>query len=317
MRAPVHPAYYDHVVRTSLHHLRWEDVDLWLKDETQQVSGSFKFRGGLNAVLTSGRAAFITASTGNHGAGLARAAQLTGGTARVVVPYSCPGVKQERIRAAGADVVLHGSDYDEARAEATALAAATGETYISSFEDACVIRGHAQLFDEACAAGASGVDFTLVPVGGGGLLASALLGAPGRVVGVELDSAPAMSRSLEAGAIQPVDVPVDSQAEGLLVRAVGHLPFRLARARSTRVLAVSEAELVTAVRWCWEHVGVQVELAGAAPVAGLMRLLNDTVTGGRPQRVLCILTGGNIDASAWERASDVRVGGTAGCEASG
>lgn len=316
MRKLIHPSYYDHVVRTGLHHLRWEGVDLWLKDETHQVSGSFKFRGGLNAVLSSAGPAFITASTGNHGAGLARAAQLTGGTTRVVVPHSCPNVKQERIRAAGADVVIHGSDYDKARAEATALAAVTGETYISSFEDARVIRGHAQLFDEACAAGASGVDLTLVPVGGGGLLASALLGAPGRVVGVELDSAPAMSRSLGVGAIQPVDVPVDSHAEGLLVRAVGQLPFRLARARATRVLTVSEAELVAAVRWCWEHVGVRVELAGAAPVAGLMRLLDDTATGWRPQRVLCILTGGNIDADVWERAISVS-GGTAGCEASG
>jgi threonine dehydratase len=303
----VHPDYYRHVVRTELHRVRWEGTEVWLKDETQQVSGSFKFRGSLNVALAAPGARFVTASTGNHAAGLACAARLVGATAIVVLPRSTPDVKQGRVSAAGAEVIVHGDDYDAARQHAIGIAERSKSVYVPSFDDVRIIRGHAPLFDEARWAGAESAEFTLVPVGGGGLLASALLAAPGRVLGVELDTAAAMRSSLAAGQLVRVELPRTTRAEGLMVRQVGTLPFRLAHARGVRVLAVSEAELTAAMRWCWEHTRIQVEAAGGAAVAGLLRLLSESKKPDRPRQVLCVLTGGNISDESWRQAVGLEV----------
>lgn len=302
MHFGLHPHYYRHVIRTELHLVRWEGVDVWLKDETQQVSGSFKFRGCLNFALRTPGARFITASTGNHAAGLAWAGHLAGGAVRVVLPRSTPAVKRDRVTAMGGEVIIHGDNYDAARHYAVDMSIRTGDAYVPSFDDARIIRGHAPLFEEAIQAGAASADVTLVPVGGGGLLASALLAAPGRAFGVELDAAPAMRRSLAAGEQVQIDLPRTASAEGLLVRRVGTLPFRLARARGTSILTVSEQELAGAMRWCWDHAGIRVEAAGSAGVAGLLRMVNDHSEPDRPRRVLCVLTGGNISEESWRQA---------------
>lgn len=317
MARDLHPDYYRHVVKTPLHVVRWEGTDIWLKNETQQVSGSFKFRGNINVVLKMPQASFITASTGNHAAGLAWAAQVVGATATVVVPFSTPQVKQDRVNEAGSQVILHGTSYDEARLHALSLATQTGGVYVPSFDSRLIIRGHAPLFDEALEQGAGSFDLTLVPVGGGGLLTSALITLSSPVVGVELASAPAMHDSLMAGRRIRIEVPSEPGAEGLIVSEVGRLPFWAARARQCPIMLVSADDLAMAMRWCWEQARVCVEGAGAASVAGLLRLLRELPAPDRPRRVLCVLSGGNIGRDAWHRAVGIGTREEAGaCEAS-
>lgn len=317
MAKDLHVDYYRYVVKTPLQKVRWEGTDVWLKDETQQISGSFKFRGNINAVLRTPRTSFVTASTGNHAAGLACAAQLAGARATVVVPLSTPHVKQDRVNEAGGKVILHGANYDEARLHALSLARQTGSVYVPSFDSRLIISGHVPLFEEALQQGSDSFDITLVPVGGGGLLTSALFALASPVAGVELASAPAMHRSLLAGRRVRIEVPSAPGAEGLLVPEVGRLPFNVVRARQCPILLVSSKDLETAMRWCWDQAGVCVEGAGAAAVAGLLQLLRELPPLDRPRRALCVLSGGNIGRDAWHRSTGIRAREeTNGCEAS-
>jgi threonine dehydratase len=298
--------------------VRWEGTDVWLKDETQQVSGSFKFRGNINVVLKNPQAHFITASTGNHAAGLAWASKLMGAKARVVLPLSTPQVKQDRIQEAGAHVIFHGENYDEARLHALSLALKDDEVYVPSFDSKLIVLGHAPLFHESLEQGPDSFDLTLVPVGGGGLLTSALLSLVSPVVGIELASAPAMYESVKAGRRVRIKVPSETGAEGLLVPEVGRLPFSVARTRKCPVILVSPDELRLAMRWCWDQARVCVEGAGAASVAGLLRLLRELPPADRPKRVLCVLSGGNIGKDVWQKSvGEWTGGGVVACEASG
>lgn len=308
MHLHLHPDYDRHVVATPIRCMRFGGVDVWLKDETTQVSGSFKFRGALNFSLHSARGSrFVTASTGNHAAGMAFASRITGSHVTTVVPASTPARKIERVQEAGGDVIRHGADYEESRAFALDLARYLGATYAPSFDDPRIVSGHSRIFSEAKAAGADTVDITFVPVGGGGLLASALLSAPGKVLGVELDISPGMSQSLAAGAVIPVRTArndfIDGMgAEGLIVQNVGNLPFQIARTYRPEIVLVSQRELLDAMGWCWEFPALRVEMSAAASVAAMLRMLRDSPGSERPKSVLCVVTGGNIDEDVWKLA---------------
>lgn len=311
MHLEIHPDYHQHVVVTPTRRVRVGDVDVWLKDETAQTSGSFKYRGALNFSLYSARGTpFVTASTGNHAAGLACASSISGSRVTTVVPNSTPACKADRVQTSGGQVLWHGNDYEDSRKFAIDLAQSVGATYVPSFDDPRIISGHSQLFIEARAAGAANVDTTFVPVGGGGLLASALLSVSGKVVGVELDTSPGMSQSLAAGVVTPVHAECSDSvdgvsAEGLLVRNVGSQTFEVAQACHTELelTLVSKRELIDSMAWCWKHVGIRVEASAAAPVAAMLRVLKElSGSSDCPKSVLCIISGGNIDEKVWNRA---------------
>lgn len=280
---------------------------LYLKDETRQVTRAFKVRGSTRKLERIGAAhgvTVVTASTGNHGLGLATAAAAKGTSAVVYVPAATPKIKLQALDEAGAKVVLVDGDYDDAHARAVEAARGVGRTYVSSFDDLDVIAGHRTLFDE--------IERVIprprrlyVPVGGGGLLAAALtssLGKATEVVGVELDAAPAMHKSLIAGRRVLLPSLDASGAEGLMVRRIGAAPWDVASRARPRVELVNRTELDEATAWIWRCCDIRAEAAGAASVAAALRDTRSMSPLPRDQGVVCVVSGGNVGDVEWRSA---------------
>jgi threonine dehydratase len=259
-----------------------------LKLEQLQLTGSFKLRGALNALLGGPRPErVVTASGGNHGLAVATAAAVLDLPATVYVPESVPAAKARRIEATGAKLVRHGTTYAEAAAAAMTDATAAGRRYLPAYDDPLVIAGQGTCAAEAVA-DASDVDSLVVAVGGGGLAAGTVLGAGGRpVVAAEPVDCAALHAAVAAG--RPVDSTVDSLAASALgATRVGELPFGILR-DAARSVVVSDAEILEARDRLWEEFRLAVEPAGAVPFAAL---LAGHVEGERPCLVLC---GANTD----------------------
>ncbi|MEU9132855.1 pyridoxal-phosphate dependent enzyme [Kitasatospora sp. NPDC048540] len=287
--------------------LGWRE--LFVKDETKQRSGAFKYRGvwRRTGLLPAGTT-LITASTGNHACALAEAARARGQHARIHVPATTPRAKLDRIAAMGGEIVPVDGGYDECEALARAEADAGAGVFVHSFDDPEIIAGHRTLFREAgeqfrtagehfreAGEQAALPDAVYVPLGGGGLITAAIRqwGAAGvRIVGVEYDGAPAMRRSLAAGRRIILDR-VSGLPEGLLVRRIGRHPFDACHARRQRVVTVDDAELHRAMALLWTEAGIRAEGAGAAALAAALR------EGTPDERALAVVSGGNIDESVW------------------
>jgi len=293
-----------HVRRTPLLELRqtlrqplpWDVV---LKLESLQVTGSFKPRGALNALLSLPRAEIargvVTASGGNHGLGVAYAARTVGVPATVYVPETAPPVKQQRIVAWGATVRLVGREYAEAAAAAGDDAARTGKPYLHAYAEAPIIAGQGTVALELVEdAGAPALDYLLVAVGGGGLIAgmaTAVSEMPWlTTVGIEPEGAATLSEAWQAG--RPVDVSrLDSFASDALgARRVGDLNYALARQHVARVELVTDDDIRVAQRFLWEEAQLVAEPGGAAALAGLLSGKARVPEGARVAVVVC---GGN------------------------
>jgi threonine dehydratase len=285
------------VVRTPLRSLPahgWQA--LAVKDETQQISGAFKYRGTSHRVaglLPGSR--LVAASTGNHASGLAIAAAERGLQLTVFVPETIPQVKLKRINRAGAETILVAGGYDDCEGAARDAAAATGAIFVHSFDDSQIIDGHRSLFRE-CEEQAGLPDVVFVPVGGGGLVTAALRewGGRVRVIGVEYEHAPALLRSLRRGRAIRLNSAV-GMPEGLLVRQIGQLAFETAQVHDLQVVTVGDVDIQAAMRVLWHEADIIAEGAGAAAVAAALH---------RPDpglRALCVVSGGNVDQSIWDR----------------
>jgi threonine dehydratase len=256
------------------------------KLEHLQLTGSFKPRGALNALLRGPRPDLVvTASGGNHGLAVATAAQLLNLPAVVYVPETVPASKARRIEAAGAQLVRVGTRYADAAAAAQAASAAPGSRYLPAYDDADVIAGQGTVAAEVVADRPS-VDTFVISVGGGGLAAGAVVAGGRPVIAVEPDGCCCLHDALAAG--EPVDTVVDSIASSALgASRVGALPFELLR--DSRSCLVSDVELLAARDRLWEEFRLAVEPAAAVPFAAL---LSGQVSGALPCLVLC---GGNTD----------------------
>ena len=293
-----------HIRRTPLLELRrtvraplpWDVV---LKLECLQVTGSFKPRGALNALLSLPRAEIergvVTASGGNHGLGVAYAARTLGIPATVYVPETAPQVKRERIASWGAEVRLLGREYAEAAQAAHDDAERHGKPYLHAYADAPVIAGQGTVALEFVEdAGTPWLDYLLVAIGGGGLIAgiaTALSEMPWlTVVGIEPEGAATLYAAWQAG--QAVDVErLDSfAADALGARRVGELNYALARQHVARVELVTDDEIRAAQRYLWEEVQVVAEPGGAAALAGLLSGKARVPEGARVGALIC---GGN------------------------
>jgi len=255
------------------------------KLEQLQLTGSFKLRGALNALLAGPRPErVVTASGGNHGLAVATAAALLDLPATVYVPESAPAAKARRIEATGAKLIRHGATYAEA---AGAAKADTAGRYVPAYDDPLVVAGQGTCAAEAVHE-ASDVDVLVAAVGGGGLAAGTVLGAGGRpVIAAEPVGCAAFHAAVEAGA--PVDSTVDSVAASALgATRVGDLPFAILRDGATSVL-VTDAEILAARDRLWEEFRLAVEPGGAVPFAAW---LAGHVPGELPCLVLC---GANTD----------------------
>ena len=269
--------------------------DVFLKIETRQTTGSYKERGALNAMLALDDAqrarGIVTMSAGNHGQGVAYHGARLGLRTVVVMPETTPFLKVRRTRDFGADVVLAGETFDDAAAHARALAAQSGATVVHPYDDAQVIAGQAtatlELLEDA-----GELDAVLVPVGGGGLIAGAVLavrafGSRAAVIGVQSSFYP----SVAAAFTGTVAAGGPTIAEGIAVKRIGALPHAVIRDAVSDVVLVEEAAIETAIATLLEEEKLVVEGAGAAGVAALQ---------GDParfagMRVGTILCGGNID----------------------
>ncbi|HEX5726308.1 MAG TPA: threonine ammonia-lyase [Longimicrobiaceae bacterium] len=277
----------------------------FFKFENLQRTGSFKERGALNKMLTlspeeRGRGV-IAASAGNHAQGVAFHARRLGIPATIVMPESTPLMKVASTERYGARVVLHGSVYDEAMAEALRIREEEGQVLIPPFDDEAVIAGQGTIgleLLEQCPQ----LDAVVVGVGGGGIISGIALALkesrPGvRVIGVESAALPAALRAREAGA--PVTIPpADTIAEGIAVRRIGEVTFPLLERYVDELLAVDEEEIASAVLLLLEREKTVAEAACAVTVAAVV---NGHVAGLEGKNVVMVLSGGNIDVTLMAR----------------
>ena len=273
-------------------------TDVFLKLDSLQPGGSFKIRGATNAVALLSederRRGVVAASSGNYGTALALAAQRAGIEATIVLPENAPSVKVERIRKAGATLLRHGDHYGDSELEAARLAE-QGPVLIHPFDDPRVVAGQGTLALEIVEDGPTDLGTTVVPVGGGGLIAGVALGLgytqpDVEVVGVEPFAAPSLTAALSAGKPVPIE-PLPTCADGLSPRSTGAISFEVARERIDRVLLLTEDELMEGCRYCFKELHLVVEPSGAAAVSALIS--GKLKSKGQP--IAIVLSGSNLD----------------------
>jgi threonine dehydratase len=269
--------------------------DLWLKLESEQVSGSFKARGALNRVLSLprdvARRGVVTASGGNHGLAIAYAGRVVDAPTTVFLPRLTPPSKAARIERWGARVVRVGEVWDDAHAAAVEHASASGRTYVHPFADADVIAGQGTIALELFEQEVAPIDLLVVAIGGGGLIAGVAAAAKAvrphlHVVGVEPVGAPTLERSLRANAV--VELPEIRTAAGTLAPRRSH-ETNLAIIRDTvdRIVLVTDDEMRDAARFLLVELGVGAELSGAAAVAAVLAARIDLRDAMNPCALVC------------------------------
>jgi threonine dehydratase len=273
--------------------------DVRLKAEMLQRTGSYKIRGPLNkfAHLTEeerGRGV-ICSSAGNHAQGVALAAQIYGITAVVVMAENATPSKVAATRGYGAEVISHGTIWDDANERAKALVRERGYTYVHPFDDLQLIAGQGTLGLEI-ARDWPDVDVVVVPIGGGGLISGVAMAVKAvkpsvRVVGVESSGAPGMRDSVWAGSVVTLDR-VDCIIDGLRVKRVGETTFEVVRRCVDEIVTLPDDEIFEAMIWIMSRQKLVVEGAAAAPVAALLHGLVSAPPGAR---VACVLSGGNVN----------------------
>ena len=276
-------------------------AEVWVKHENLTPLGAFKVRGGLVHMRlrkergeTSG---VITASTGNHGQSIPFAARREGMEATIVVPENNSAVKNEAMRALGAELIERGADFDEAKAHAVDLARERGLSMVPSFHRELVmgVSTYAfELFEEA-----GDLDAVYVPIGLGSgvcgvISARDILGLKTKVIGVVSEGANAYALSLAAG--RPVSTNrVKTFAEGMAVRVPSPEAFDVIAKGVERIVEVSDDELAEAMRLIHRASRTVAEGAGAGALAAVMQE-REKMAG---KRVGAIISGGNIDAARY------------------
>ncbi|MBI5599901.1 MAG: threonine ammonia-lyase [Deltaproteobacteria bacterium] len=282
-------------------------LEVYLKAENLQKTGSFKARGAYNKIqsLQAGvrKKGVITASSGNHAQGVAWAASLSGVKATVVMPETASIIKRVATSGYGANVILHGMFLDEAYSHALRLAKQNNLTFISPYDDDLVMAGQGTIGLEILDS-LPEVDAVVIPVGGGGLIsgiAAAIKDAKKRVrvIGVQAEASDSCMRSLKKG------YPVDGKrtatiADGIAVKRIGDKTFPVIKRCVDDCVAVSEDSIAGAVLKLMERKKLVVEGAGATPLAALMEGKVRPARKGKTKVVL-VLSGGNIDVTTLDR----------------
>jgi threonine dehydratase len=270
-------------------------AEVWLKFESHQLTSSFKERGALNKLSSLGpaeRAAGVLAvSAGNHAQGVAYHAQRLGMRAVIVMPRLTPHVKVQRTRRFGAEVILTGETFDEAKTAGVALASERGLVLIHPYDDEKIISGQGTVALEMLAA-APELEMLVVPVGGGGLIAGIAVAAKAMrpeitIVGVETESYPAVHCALRG--VAPTFA--HTIAEGIALKEPGRLTLPIIREKVSEVVLVAESDIEQAIVMLLEAEKAVAEGAGAAALAALVRYPERF----RGRRVGLVVSGGNID----------------------
>ncbi|HEX5561473.1 MAG TPA: pyridoxal-phosphate dependent enzyme [Nocardioidaceae bacterium] len=270
--------------------------EVFLKCESFQRVGAFKFRGAYNAIsrlsaeqLAAGVAAF---SSGNHAQAVALAARELGSHAVILMPADAPASKVDAVLGYGAEVVTYDRYTEDRLALGTALAAERGMTLIPPYDHRDVIAGQGtaalELLEDV-----PGLDVLVVPVGGGGLIAGSAIAAKAmrpdiRVVGVEPAAGDDTRRSLRAGRRVTVDVP-HTIADGQAVSTPGELTFAVNQRLVDDIVTVADDDILDAMRFAFDRLKIVLEPSGATPLAAVLSGSSGTA----PKQGL-VLSGGNI-----------------------
>ncbi|MEQ8677396.1 MAG: hydroxyectoine utilization dehydratase EutB [Aggregatilineales bacterium] len=289
-------------------------VDVRLKLETLQPTGSFKVRGAANRILNLSDEArargVVTVSTGNHGRAVAYVAREIGLKATICVSERVPPNKIHALKQSGAELVIHGQSQDEAETRALELVEQHGFTMIHPFDDPDIITGQGTIGIELLQDFPQ-LDTVIVPLSGGGLISGIAIALKAanpaiRVIGVSMDAGCVMYHSLRAG--KPVQLPEAETLADSLNGGIGlanRYTYRFVENFVDEVVLVSEAEIEGAMARVILAHHMIVEGAGAVPVAGLLsgRVQN------MGQHIALILSGGNVDTQTALRISEKFGGG--------
>lgn len=284
-------------------------LQVFLKMENLNVSGSFKVRGATNAILVAGPKAsggVVATSAGNHAQGVAIAARLQKIKATIFMPERAPIIKVEATKSFGANVSLGGDTYDDAEALAQKWQSLNGGLMIHPFADESVIAGQGTIALEVLEQ-VKDLDVVIVPVGGGGLISgisSALrqINPKIKVIGVQSELYPTMQESFQSGAIcTPPKNPEASLADGIAVKGIRQLNYEIIKNNVDEMYLVSESQIAGAIMQLMERNHLLAEGAGAISVAALEDLALKLKAFKKNCRVCCIISGGNIDATLLSR----------------
>ena len=287
---------------TPLHRCEIAGRTVWCKAESLQPIGAFKLRGAWHRLTdlseAERRSGVVAFSSGNHAQGVAWAAQKLGIAATIVMPDDAPGLKVERTRALGAELVFYDRMTGDRVGIAQKLADERGAIVVPSFDDPWIIEGQGSAGIEALEQLGFEPDMLVSPCGGGGLVSGLALALPGaEVVFGEPEGWDDMCRSLAGGEIVPVGPnPPPTSCDALQTLKVSPLTFGILAARRARGFAVSEAEVGAAMKFAHEKMGLVLEPGGAV---GLAVLLSGKVEPAR--RTLVVLSGGNVEPAVFER----------------
>jgi len=280
---------------------------IYLKMENLQKTGSFKIRGAYNKIahLTpeEKQKGVIASSAGNHAQGVALSATLYGIKSTIVMPKHAPLSKVSATKSYGAQVVLHGSVYDEAYAKAKEIQQETGATFIHPFNDPYVIAGQGTIgleimedfFD---------VDAVVVPIGGGGLISGISIAVKSinpktKIIGVQTKNVPSMAESISNKKITTVEG-APTIADGIAVKTPGDLTFSIIQKYVDEIVTVDEDEIANAILLLLERAKVVSEGAGAVSVAAVLNRLNNY----KNKKIVAVISGGNIDVNILARVID-------------
>ncbi len=272
---------------------------VYLKLENLQKTGAFKVRGAFFKIYSEldrcRKYGVAAASSGNHAQGVAYSSSELGVRATIVMPETTPPYKVNATRSYGAEVVLHGSIYDEAYERAVDIANSTGAVFVHPFDDPYVIAGQGTIGVEI-ALSIRDADLVLVPVGGGGLISGIgiavkrMLGSRVKVVAVEPRNSPKLYEAFRYG--RPVQVQVKpSIADGVVTKSVGGLTYKIMSEVVDDVVLVSEDSIARAMFLLMERAKLVVEGAGALPVAALL----EGYSTGAGKNIVAVISGGNAD----------------------
>jgi len=277
---------------------------VYLKLDNLQRTGAFKERGALNKLLTltadERKRGVIAASAGNHAQGVAYHAGRHGIRAQIVMPLTTPLIKVSATKGYGAEVVLHGANYDEACEEAVRRSEQSGMTFIHPFDDEVVIAGQGTMGLEILQQ-VSDVEAIIAPIGGGGLISGVACAVKEtnphvRVIGVQPARLPSMKVAIAEG--HPVTLnPAPTIADGIAVRRAGEKTLPLIQKYVDDIVTVDEEEIANAVLLLLEREKTLAEGAGAAAIAALIN--RKTSLSGK--KVAVLVCGGNIDVSLLSR----------------
>jgi threonine dehydratase len=275
-------------------------TNLFLKLECLQVTGSFKVRGAFVKISTLSHKqtghGVIAASAGNHAQGVAYAAMIKKIPCTIVMPENASPAKVAATRSYGAKVIRRGANYDDAWEATQQIAKSEGSTIVHAFDDPDVIAGQGTIGLELLE-DLPDVDRIYVPIGGGGLAAGVAIAVKSRkpnvkIIGVESTAFPAMKESLAKGSLQCTKHGY-SIADGIAVKQPGELTHQIVSMYLDDIVLIDDTSIVKTMFLLMERAKLVVEPAGAASLAYL--LSNGSYVGSRKDKVVTILSGGNVD----------------------